>query len=119
MTNTVLPRASVTLCSPKLTQEPWRFDAPLPPHYGPGSSQDDVIPAHAPVQQTLPSAYCTLTPVELDERIEFTPAMVVNCRSSTVATDDAMVAGSAPGKLALTLICGMSTLGMSLTGRLR
>ena len=63
------PQARVTLCSPVLTQEPWRFDAPLPPHYGPGSSQDDVIPAHAPVQQTLPSAYCTLTSVELDERI--------------------------------------------------
>jgi len=70
MTNAVQPRASVTLCSPKLTQEPWRFDAPLPPHYGPGSSQDDVIPAHAPVQQTLPPAYCTLTGVELDERIQ-------------------------------------------------
>ena len=69
MTNTARPRASLTLCSPTLTQEPWHFDAPLPPHYGPGSSQDDVIPAHAPVQQTLPSAYCTLTGEELDERI--------------------------------------------------
>src|SRR5436190_10279897 len=69
MTNTARPRASLTLCSPTLTQEPWHFDAPLPPHYGPGSSQDDVIPAHAPVQQTLPPAYCTLTGEELDERI--------------------------------------------------
>src|SRR5437667_2796413 len=69
MTNTVRPRASLTLCRPKRTQEPWHFDAPLPPHYGPGSSQGDVIPAHAPVQRTLPSAYCTLTGEELDERI--------------------------------------------------
>jgi quinolinate synthase len=69
MAHTVLPRASVTLCSPKLKQEPWRFDAPLPPHYGPGSSQDDVIPAHAPRQQTLPAFYCTLSEEELDERI--------------------------------------------------
>ena len=39
-------------------------------------------------------------PVPLDEVIESRPAMVVNCRSSTVATEDAMVAGSAPGRLA-------------------
>ena len=30
MTNTARPRASLTLCSPTLTQEPWHFDAPLP-----------------------------------------------------------------------------------------
>ncbi len=45
--------------------------------------------------------------------------MVVNCRSSTVATDDAMVAGSAPGRLALTFSVGKSTLGRSLTGSVR
>ena len=39
----------VKLCNPKLKEAPWNFDAPLPPHYGPGSSQDDVIPAKAPV----------------------------------------------------------------------
>src|SRR5437899_1606872 len=41
-------------------------------------------------------------PVELTEVIESRPAMLVNWRSSTVATADAMVPGSAPGKLALT-----------------
>ena len=58
-------------------------------------------------------------PVELREVIESSPAMVVNCRSSTVATDDAMVAGSAPGRLAFTLSVGKSTLGRSLTGSVR
>jgi len=70
MANTVATRASATLCSPKLKQEPWRFDMPLPPHYGPGSSQDDVIPAHAPRQQALPSFYCTRGEEELAARIE-------------------------------------------------
>src|ERR1039458_5378673 len=36
-------------------------------------------------------------PVELDEFIESRPAMVVNCRSRGLATDDAIVPGSAPG----------------------
>ena len=58
-------------------------------------------------------------PVPLDEVIESRPAMVVNCRSSTVATDDAMVAGSAPGRLACTFSVGKSTLGRSLTGSVR
>src|SRR5579862_3214073 len=52
---------------------------------------------------------CRLTlvePVELREVIESRPAMVVNCRSRTVATADDMVAGSAPGKVALTLMVG-------------
>src|ERR1700688_1551971 len=43
-------------------------------------------------------------PVPLLEVIESMPAMVVNWRSSTVATEDAMVAGSAPGRLAFTLM---------------
>ena len=58
-------------------------------------------------------------PVELDEVIESSPAIVVNCRSSGLATADAIVAGSAPGRLALTLIVGKSTFGRSLTGRAR
>ena len=61
---------------------------------------------------------CRLTlvvPVELREVIESRPAMVVNCRSNTVATADDMVAGSAPGKVALTLMVGKSTFGKSLT----
>ena len=38
-------------------------------------------------------------PRPLVEFIESMPAMVENCRSSGVATDDAMVSGLAPGKL--------------------
>lgn len=59
----------VKLCNPKLKEAPWNFDAPLPAHYGPGSSQDDVIPANAPVQHALPSFYRTITDVELADRI--------------------------------------------------
>jgi quinolinate synthase len=61
--------ASVKLCNPKLKEAPWNFDAPLPAHYGPGSSQDDVIPANAPVQHALPSFYRSLTGEELAQRI--------------------------------------------------
>src|SRR5262249_36191773 len=35
-----------------------------------------------------------------------TPAMVENCRSSGVATADAIISGLAPGKLAFTTIVG-------------
>jgi quinolinate synthase len=63
------PTAPVKLCNPKLKEAPWNFDAPLPAHYGPGSSQDDVIPANAPVQHALPSFYRALTGEELAQRI--------------------------------------------------
>ncbi len=69
MTNLILPSAPVTLCSPKLKQEPWHFDAPVPAHYGPGSSQDDVIGSNARVNQSLPSFYRMLTEDQLAERI--------------------------------------------------
>ena len=55
-------------------------------------------------------------PSELIEVIESMPAMVVNWFSSGVATEDAMVSGLAPGRLAVTCIVGKSTLGRSLTG---
>ena len=42
----------------------------------------------------------------LEEIIESTPAMVVNWRSRTVATDDAMVSALAPGRLACTWMVG-------------
>jgi hypothetical protein len=45
--------------------------------------------------------------------------MVENCRSSGVATADAMVSGLAPGRLAATWMVGKSTLGRSLTGSRR
>ena len=52
---------------------------------------------------------CTVTVVEpcvFVELICFTPAMVENSRSSGVATDDAMVSGSAPVRPAVTWMVG-------------
>src|SRR5215472_13569047 len=49
-------------------------------------------------------------PKVLVEVIESIPAMVENCFSSGVATDDAMVSGLAPGNEALTCMVGKSTL---------
>src|ERR1700693_2823471 len=54
-----------------------------------------------------------------DEVIWSTPAIVENCFSSGVATADAIVSGLAPGRLALTVIVGKSTLGRSFTGNNR
>ena len=45
--------------------------------------------------------------------------MVENWRSSGVATEEAMVSGLAPGRLAYTWMVGKSTFGRSLTGRAR
>src|SRR5580700_4956865 len=56
-------------------------------------------------------------PTELLEVISVTPAMRVNCFSSGVATDAAITAGLAPGRLALTLMVGKSTSGKAETGR--
>ena len=47
------------------------------------------------------------------------PAIVVNCRSSGVATEEAIVSGEAPGRLAETWMVGKSTLGRSETGSSR
>ncbi len=58
-------------------------------------------------------------PCVLEESIEAMPAMVENWLSSGVATADAMVSGSAPGSDADTTMVGKSTLGSSLTGRLK
>ena len=60
-----------------------------------------------------------LLPVLLDDVISSTPAIVVNWRSSGLATDAAIVAGSPPGRLALTLIVALATVGRSLIGRPR
>src|SRR4051795_7021479 len=54
-----------------------------------------------------------------DDVMLSTPAIVENCFSSGVATDDAIVSGLAPGRLALTVIVGKSTVGRSLTGNRR
>ena len=45
-------------------------------------------------------------PEPLRDVIESSPAIVVNCRSSGLATDDAIVPGSAPGSPAFTLSVG-------------
>ncbi len=56
-------------------------------------------------------------PRELVEVISLTPAIRPNCRSSGVATEDAIVSGLAPGRPAETLIVGNSTCGSGETGR--
>ncbi len=58
-------------------------------------------------------------PSRLVEVMESMPAMVENCRSRGVATDEAMVSGLAPGRAAPTWIVGKSTLGRSETGSSR
>src|SRR5690349_2476636 len=55
-------------------------------------------------------------PSWLVDVIWLTPAMRPNCRSSGVATDEAIVSGLAPGSPALTLITGYSTCGIGATG---
>src|SRR4051794_28256965 len=57
-------------------------------------------------------------PSEDVEVISETPAMAPNRRSSGAATEEDMVAGSAPGWLAVTMMVGRSTLGSGATGRL-
>ncbi len=58
-------------------------------------------------------------PSPLTDVIESSPSIVENCRSSGVATAEAIVSGFAPGRLAETTIVGKSTFGKSLTGSVR
>ena len=58
-------------------------------------------------------------PRKLVEVISFTAAMRENCRSSGVATAEAMVSGLAPGSPAETLTVGKSTWGRGATGSSR
>src|SRR5438128_10381923 len=51
--------------------------------------------------------------------MESNPAIVENCRSSGVATAEDIVSGLAPGRLAQPKIVGKSTVGRSLTPRVR
>src|SRR3954454_20705872 len=63
---------------------------------------------------------CSVTwvdPSELVLVISVTPAIRPNCRSSGVATADAIVSGLAPGRLAETEMVGDSTCGSGATGR--
>jgi hypothetical protein len=50
-------------------------------------------------------------PSELDDVISVMPAMCPSCRSSGVATEDAMISALAPGSPALILMVGKSTCG--------
>src|SRR5439155_26175210 len=47
-------------------------------------------------------------PIEFEELMECSPAIPVNCRSSGVATADAIASGLAPGRLAKTEMVGKS-----------
>ena len=58
-------------------------------------------------------------PSVLDDVISVTEAMRASCRSSGVATAEAMISGLAPGKDAETLMVGKSTCGKGETGRNR
>ena len=58
-------------------------------------------------------------PTALTEEMESMPAMVKNSFSRGVATEAAMVSGSAPAKSAMTWMVGKSTLGSWFTGRER
>ncbi len=66
-----------------------------------------------------PRSNCRVIWVEpsvlLDEMVSM-PAMVVNSRSSGAATDDAMMSGAAPGRVAVTVMIGKSTRGKAATG---
>ncbi len=74
---TVLPQGPLeTTCSPQLTLDPWHFDLPQRPLYGPGASQDDSIPLSAPTQTTLPAEYRALNPAEIDRRVRHAKAVL-------------------------------------------
>ena len=57
-------------------------------------------------------------PARLLDVISVTPEILLNCRSSGVATDEAMISGLAPGSAVLTEIVGKSTCGSGATGSL-
>src|SRR5262249_22776629 len=58
-----------------------------------------------------------VAPRRLVDVISVTPAMRPNCRSSGVATEDAIVSGLAPGRIACTEMTGTSTEGSEATGK--
>jgi hypothetical protein len=55
-------------------------------------------------------------PLEERDVIWVMPGIVANARSRGAATEDAIVSGLAPGRLADTLIVGKSTRGRAATG---
>ncbi len=58
-----------------------------------------------------------VSPSELRDVSSVTPGISPSRRSSGAATVAAMVSGSAPGRFALTVMVGKSTVGMLATGR--
>ncbi len=58
-----------------------------------------------------------VAPCALNEVISLTPAIWPSWRSSGVATEAAMVAGLAPGSVAVTWMVGKSMAGSGATGR--
>ncbi|RBP68204.1 quinolinate synthetase [Brevibacterium sanguinis] len=60
-------RASGSMCSADLTEEPWVIDTT--PGYGPGASTADPIPLSAPRQGEIPREYRDASAAELRERI--------------------------------------------------
>ena len=66
---TIAEPTNLISCNPQLDLKPWVFDAPLPPTYGPGASQEDLIPLDTPVQQQLPAEYRAMDAATLDARI--------------------------------------------------
>src|SRR5579885_874033 len=71
------------------------------------------------LRERLNCSVMDVDPWMLVEVIESRPAMVVNCFSSGVAIDEAIVSGFAPGNDACTSIVGKSTFGRSFTGSIR
>src|SRR4030067_1832653 len=57
-----------------------------------------------------------VSPIPLLEVIESIPAIVENCFSRGVATEEAIVSGLAPGRFAVPSKVGKSTLGRALAG---
>ena len=72
-----------------------------------------------PVVRIINVQTIQVDPREFTEFIESSPAIVENCFSSGVATAAAIESGFAPGSDACTWMVGKSTVGRSLTGRLR
>jgi hypothetical protein len=60
-----------------------------------------------------------VVPKKLDDVISVMPAILPNCLSSGVATEEAMISGAAPGRLAATETVGKSTCGSEETGSTR
>ncbi|MFW6187274.1 MAG: quinolinate synthase NadA [Actinomycetota bacterium] len=67
-----LPGASAlarSTCSTDLAADPWDFAPAVSAGYGPGASQDDVVPAGAPAQPVIPDEYRRASPEQLHRRI--------------------------------------------------